>query len=248
MHYCLAIAAIMSISLANAQIKVGDKPTLISTDGLLQTDGTPIATTAISGTLTGGQIILTKAGGIRFSNALMPNDNPGQEGQFLTSQGAGVAPIWTTAATGGGGNTGPLGSGSNGDGQIPLWKACYYNVGAKCFTNYTTIATSPGSNVYPYNCMRLCKNLVQGGFGPNVWHTPSLGDAWTLVMDPTSEADLRAKSIFYFSTTTYSTEPVTPTGSGSIAMTYFTASNGSSHWGWGSDASGFSISACVCVR
>ena len=34
-------------------------------------------------------------GNIRFSGALMPNNLPGTTGQVLTSQGVGVAPIWT---------------------------------------------------------------------------------------------------------------------------------------------------------
>lgn len=37
-------------------------------------------------------------GNIRFSNALMPNNLPGATGQVLVSQGAGVAPIWKSAA------------------------------------------------------------------------------------------------------------------------------------------------------
>ena len=37
------------------------------------------------------------AGNVRFSGALMPNNLPGTTGQVLTSQGAGVAPTWTSA-------------------------------------------------------------------------------------------------------------------------------------------------------
>lgn len=33
-------------------------------------------------------------GNLRFDGALMPNGNPGNSGQVLISQGAGVAPIW----------------------------------------------------------------------------------------------------------------------------------------------------------
>jgi hypothetical protein len=40
------------------------------------------------------------AGNISFSGALMPNNLAGTTGQVLTSQGIGVAPIWTNAATG----------------------------------------------------------------------------------------------------------------------------------------------------
>ena len=38
---------------------------------------------------------LDVAGAVKFSNALMPNNDPGTSGQILQSQGAGIAPIWT---------------------------------------------------------------------------------------------------------------------------------------------------------
>jgi hypothetical protein len=38
-------------------------------------------------------------GNVRFSNALMPNNIPGTTGQVLVSQGAGVAPVWKSAAS-----------------------------------------------------------------------------------------------------------------------------------------------------
>ena len=41
---------------------------------------------------------LDVTGNVRFSNALMPNNLPGASGQVLVSQGAGVAPIWKSAA------------------------------------------------------------------------------------------------------------------------------------------------------
>jgi len=37
-------------------------------------------------------------GNLRFDNALMPNNLAGVSGQVLSSQGAGVAPTWTTPA------------------------------------------------------------------------------------------------------------------------------------------------------
>lgn len=37
-------------------------------------------------------------GNVRFSNALMPNNNAGTSGQVLVSQGPGVAPVWQAAA------------------------------------------------------------------------------------------------------------------------------------------------------
>ncbi len=39
---------------------------------------------------------LDVAGNVRFSGALMPNNLPGTSGQILISQGAGVAPIWSS--------------------------------------------------------------------------------------------------------------------------------------------------------
>jgi len=39
--------------------------------------------------------VLDVVGNVKFSGALMPNNLPGTTGQILTSQGAGVAPIWT---------------------------------------------------------------------------------------------------------------------------------------------------------
>jgi hypothetical protein len=39
---------------------------------------------------------LEVVGNVRFSGALMPNNLPGNTGDILTSQGAGVAPIWKT--------------------------------------------------------------------------------------------------------------------------------------------------------
>lgn len=39
---------------------------------------------------------LDVTGNVRFSNALMPAGNAGTSGQILISQGAGVAPVWTT--------------------------------------------------------------------------------------------------------------------------------------------------------
>lgn len=40
---------------------------------------------------------LDVTGNLKFSGALMPNNNPGTNGYFLVSQGAGVAPIWYNA-------------------------------------------------------------------------------------------------------------------------------------------------------
>ena len=52
----------------------------------------------------GGNAAPTQAidviGNVRFSGALMPNNLPGTTGQILTSQGAGVAPIWTNVSVG----------------------------------------------------------------------------------------------------------------------------------------------------
>ena len=42
---------------------------------------------------------LDVTGNVRFSNALMPNNNAGTTGQVLVSQGAGVAPVWQAAAS-----------------------------------------------------------------------------------------------------------------------------------------------------
>jgi hypothetical protein len=42
---------------------------------------------------------LDVVGNVKFSNALMPNNLPGIAGQLLTSQGPGVAPLWTWAET-----------------------------------------------------------------------------------------------------------------------------------------------------
>ncbi|MEO7047890.1 MAG: hypothetical protein ABI091_21510, partial [Ferruginibacter sp.] len=39
-------------------------------------------------------------GNLKFSGALMPNNNAGTSGYVLTSQGAGTAPIWSAAASG----------------------------------------------------------------------------------------------------------------------------------------------------
>jgi hypothetical protein len=39
-------------------------------------------------------------GNVRFSGALMPNNLPGSSGQLLTSQGAGLPPVWTNASSG----------------------------------------------------------------------------------------------------------------------------------------------------
>ncbi len=39
---------------------------------------------------------LDVAGAVKFSNALMPNNDPGVSGQLLQSQGAGLPPIWET--------------------------------------------------------------------------------------------------------------------------------------------------------
>ncbi|MCS7027345.1 MAG: hypothetical protein NZ519_01145 [Bacteroidia bacterium] len=41
---------------------------------------------------------LDVSGNLRFSGALMPGGNAGTTGQILVSQGAGVAPIWSTVA------------------------------------------------------------------------------------------------------------------------------------------------------
>ena len=43
---------------------------------------------------------LEVSGNVRFSGALMPNNLAGSSGQVLTSAGAGVAPTWSTPATG----------------------------------------------------------------------------------------------------------------------------------------------------
>ncbi|MFL5762988.1 MAG: tail fiber domain-containing protein [Bacteroidia bacterium] len=45
---------------------------------------------------------LDVTGNVRFSGALMPNNLAGTSGQVLTSQGAGVAPIWAAAGSGSG--------------------------------------------------------------------------------------------------------------------------------------------------
>jgi hypothetical protein len=43
--------------------------------------------------------LLDVNGNVKFSNALMPNNIAGTVGQVLTSQGTGLAPIWTTAGS-----------------------------------------------------------------------------------------------------------------------------------------------------
>src|SRR5262249_38642623 len=42
---------------------------------------------------------LDVAGNVKFSGALMPNNNGGAAGQYLISQGTGAAPVWTAAPT-----------------------------------------------------------------------------------------------------------------------------------------------------
>jgi hypothetical protein len=53
---------------------------------------------------------LDVTGNIRFSGALMPNNLAGTSGQVLTSQGAGVAPVWAAASGSGWGLTGNAGT------------------------------------------------------------------------------------------------------------------------------------------
>ncbi|MBX6362179.1 MAG: hypothetical protein IRZ03_19175 [Acidobacterium ailaaui] len=50
------------------------------------------------GTTTPGQR-LDVSGSVKFTGALMPNDNAGTPGQVLTSQGAGTPPIWTNISS-----------------------------------------------------------------------------------------------------------------------------------------------------
>jgi len=42
---------------------------------------------------------LDVTGNVRFSGALMPNNQPGTSGQYLKSQGAGVPPVWGTVSS-----------------------------------------------------------------------------------------------------------------------------------------------------
>src|SRR5436190_22385567 len=52
------------------------------------------------GTTSPGEM-LDVTGNVRFSGALMPNNQAGNAGQVLTSQGAGTAPLWTTLSSSG---------------------------------------------------------------------------------------------------------------------------------------------------
>jgi Chaperone of endosialidase/Collagen triple helix repeat (20 copies) len=48
------------------------------------------------GTSNSTKLVLDSSGGLNFQGALQPNFSPGLIGQILTSQGSGVAPIWST--------------------------------------------------------------------------------------------------------------------------------------------------------
>jgi len=64
------------------------------TNGLLIQGNTGIGTTSPTE-------MLHVTGNIRFSGALMPNNSAGTSGQVLTSQGAGVSPVWSTVSSSG---------------------------------------------------------------------------------------------------------------------------------------------------
>jgi hypothetical protein len=102
------------------------------------------------------------SGNVRFSGALMPNNLPGTTGQVLISQGAGVAPIWSTTGYSGQWSAQWLSSTSAGQKfQVPsgittvtveLWGGgggpgggvSYYNQGGSGAYAYGIITVTPG--------------------------------------------------------------------------------------------------------
>lgn len=82
---------------------------------VLSTSGSPKLTLLNGGNVGIGNLAPSErvdvTGNVKFSGALMPNNLPGASGEVLTSQGAGLPPIWSSAGSGwslnGNSNTNP---------------------------------------------------------------------------------------------------------------------------------------------
>ncbi len=104
---------------------------------------------------------LDVTGNIRFSGALMPNNDPGTSGYFLTSAGAGVAPTWTSTVPASSVPFSGITSGTN--------TTAAMMVGAGSSLNYTSTGTINASSleglrgVTIAQSLRAQSNLTGGG-------------------------------------------------------------------------------------